>query len=264
MYPALVIAQPADAGPDVLVCGDEYDMLANTPAPPGIGVWTLISGCGFLVNDTDPNTHMYALCPGTSLWRWSTLDAAGVETSDVVEVTAFDINAPAADAGANMTVIGPTSTVYLNASPDPVPPMICTWTVIQGTGTIVAPYSPNTSVTGLASGEHIFRWTCNNGPCGTTSDEVTVQLNITTGIATTAQDVAQLFRYDPIAQQLVLDGTRPIVGLMVVDALGRSMPLSSRQANMRTWNVVEYPSGLYVLRALVDGQLQVYRFVVER
>ena len=42
--PTLAMAQPADAGPDVLVCGDQYDMLGNTPAPPGVGLWNLISG----------------------------------------------------------------------------------------------------------------------------------------------------------------------------------------------------------------------------
>lgn len=264
LAPFLAMAQPADAGPDVMVCGDQYDMLANTPAPPGSGVWTLISGCGFLMNNTDPNTHMYGLCPGSSVWRWSTVDASGTQTSDIVEVISFDANALPADAGQDVTVIGLPNMVQLNASPDPIPPMTCYWTIVSGTGNITDPSVSNPYATDLAIGTSVFRWTCDNGPCGTTYDHVSIQFMMVTGIGTTIQDAAQLFRYDPRAQQLVIDGTKTIDGLMITDALGRSMPLSLGGSNTRTWNVAEYPSGLYVLRAQMDGRPHVYRFVVER
>ena len=121
-------------------------------------------------------------------------------------------------------------------------------------------------LTDLGVGTNVFRWTCFNGPCsnGITLDDVSVEFMMTTGISTTAQDAAPVFRYDPRAQKLVVDGTRRIEDLMIMDALGRSMPLNTGQASERTWNVGQYPSGLYVLRALVDEKLQVFRFVVER
>lgn len=264
LVPGFAMAQPADAGWDVMVCGDQYDMIANTPAPPGSGVWTLISGWGFLMDDTDPNTHVYGLVPGSSFWRWSTVDGAGVQTSDVVEVVSFDPNVPPANAGPDATITLPNNSVQLQGSPAPNPPMLCTWTVVAGMATIVNPSDPNTIVSGLGVGINVFRWTCDNGPCGTTSDEVNIQLMLVSGIGTTGAEISKLFHYEPSTQQLMITDGAPITNMMIVDALGRSMPQLPANAGAGTWDLSAWPIGMYLLRATVDGSTQVYRFVVER
>ncbi|MBZ0205863.1 MAG: T9SS type A sorting domain-containing protein [Flavobacteriales bacterium] len=264
LTPTLAMAQPAYAGPDVMVCGDEYDMQANTPAPPGNGVWTLISGCGFLMDDTDPNTHLYGLCPGSSTWRWSTVDAGGVQSSSVVEVISFDPNVPPANAGPDVTIALPNNSVPLQGSPDPNPPMLCTWTIVSGSGIIANPYDPNTMATGLTVGDNVFRWTCDNGPCGTTSDEVNIQLMLVSGIGTTGTEISKLFHYEPSTQQLVITDGAPITDMMIVDALGRSMTQLPSSAGTGTWDLSAWPMGLYLLRATVGGSSHVYRFVVEQ
>ncbi|MGB3524576.1 MAG: T9SS type A sorting domain-containing protein [Flavobacteriales bacterium] len=263
-FPTLAMAQPAYAGPDVMVCGDEYDMQANTPAPPGSGVWTLISGCGFLMDDTDPNTHLYGLCPGSSVWRWSTVDAGGVQTSSVVEVISFDPNVPPANAGPDVTITLPNNYVQLQGSPEPNPPMLCSWSIVSGTGTIANPSDPNTMVHDLGVGFNVFRWSCENGPCGTTLDEVNVQLMLVSGIGSTGAEISKLFHYEPSTQQLVITKGAPITDMMIVDALGRSMTQLPSSAGAGTWDLSAWPTGMYLLRATVGGSSQVYRFVVER
>ena len=261
-----LLAQVADAGMDGQTCGDQgWFTLANSPIPPATGAWTLVQGCGTLADPTNPSTYIINLCIGINIWRWTIVDGSGNQTTDDLTISVFDDQAPDAFAGPDMLVTGPPNMVQLDGS-IPIAPMTCLWTIPSGMGSITDPTAPNTYVTDLGVGTNVFRWTCFNGPCsnGITLDDVSVEFMMTTGISTTAQDAAPVFRYDPRAQKLVVDGTRRIEDLMIMDALGRSMPLNTGQASERTWNVGQYPSGLYVLRALVDEKLQVFRFVVER
>jgi hypothetical protein len=46
--------------------------------------------------------------------------------------------------------------------------------VITGTGVFADANNPTTNVSGLSIGTNTFRWTINNGPCGTTQDDVTI------------------------------------------------------------------------------------------
>jgi hypothetical protein len=56
-------------------------------------------------------------------------------------------------------------------------PAVGLWTLVSGTGTIVSPNSPTTQITGLSLGSNTFRWTINNGSCGTiTFDEISVAI----------------------------------------------------------------------------------------
>src|SRR5690606_5228558 len=77
---------------------------------------------------------------------------------------------PAADAGNDQVICG-TGTVTLSASTAPAP-ATGQWTLVSGTGTIVNPNSPTTTVTGVLVGVSVFQWTVNNGPCGSTTDQV--------------------------------------------------------------------------------------------
>lgn len=81
-------------------CGDtESYMSANAPIPPGTGMWTSLQGCGTAVDPTDPNTHVVGMCTGINIWSWTILDGSGNQTTDEVQISVFDDDAPYADAG---------------------------------------------------------------------------------------------------------------------------------------------------------------------
>ena len=258
----MVLAQPADAGPDVLLGGTEYNMLASAPTPSGTGVWTLVSGCGSLVNNTDPGTHVTGLCIGTNVWLWSTIDSLGTPSTDIMEITAFNDTLPPADAGPDATVLLPYTMSQLQGSPA-APPMICTWTAVSTNASIFDPHNPNSTVNDLNLGSNVFQWTCENGPCGTTTDLVNLELVLVTRIGSTVAELSKLFHYEPNSHHLMTTNGAPVKDMLIVDALGRSMPQVPNSTSSGSWDLSAWPTGMYLLRATVDGGSQVYRFVVE-
>ena len=48
------------------------------------------------------------------------------------------------------------------------------WSVVAGSGTFANPTSPISTVSGLAMGTNVFRWTSNTDLCGSQSDDVTI------------------------------------------------------------------------------------------
>lgn len=46
------------------------------------------------------------------------------------------------------------------------------WSLVSGSGTILAPSSPHSGVSGLSLGQNVFRWTISNGVCPSSSDDV--------------------------------------------------------------------------------------------
>lgn len=79
-----------------------------------------------------------------------------------------------ADAGIDQVVCGATTTTSLAGNTPISIGLTGAWTRPSGTGTITTASSPTSGVTGLAVGSATFRWTINNGRCGTTFDDVVV------------------------------------------------------------------------------------------
>ena len=75
-------------------------------------------------------------------------------------------------AGPDQSVCGFTATL---AGQQPYTQAQGTWTVVSGTGTFANANNPTTSVSGLSTGDNVFRWTVNYQTCGTTSDEVVIR-----------------------------------------------------------------------------------------
>src|SRR5690606_13059815 len=46
----------ANAGPDQQVCDDNTTLAGNTPIPPAVGQWTVVSGSGTFANASSPTT----------------------------------------------------------------------------------------------------------------------------------------------------------------------------------------------------------------
>ena len=168
----------ANAGPDMQQClpANTAIMAANTAAAPAVGTWTLVSGTGNITTPNSPTTTITGLGIGVNRFRWTINNGpCGTPTQDEVVITIYDNNQPAANAGQDINICSPANSATLNGNAAPAP-ATGTWTSVSGGGTITDPANRNTTVTGLAVGVHVFRWTISNGPCtpGSTADEVTV------------------------------------------------------------------------------------------
>ena len=167
---------PANAGPDQAVCGTTASLAGLLPFTQVQGTWTVVNGSGTFTNPNSPTSQVTGLSQGPNVFAWTVNYLTCGTTSDQVTVTAFDPAQPAADAGPNQQLCTPGTSTQLTAN-TAVPPAVGTWTLVGGTGTFADPNDPNTTVSGLSIGQNTFRWTVNNGPCGTpTTDQVVVQL----------------------------------------------------------------------------------------
>ncbi|MEO8069330.1 MAG: gliding motility-associated C-terminal domain-containing protein [Flavobacteriales bacterium] len=171
-------AQPdADAGSDQQFCtpGSSVGLAANTAAPPATGSWSIISGNGALTDPSSPTTTVTGLDVGITVLVWTINNGpcANGLTTDTMTVSVFDDNAATADAGADQSFCSPVAGVDMAANAATFP-AVGTWTLITGAGTISDPSDPGTSITDLGIGENIFEWSISNGPCGNTTDEVSL------------------------------------------------------------------------------------------
>ncbi|MBX2973363.1 MAG: hypothetical protein KF797_09685, partial [Flavobacteriales bacterium] len=169
----------ADAGADQQLCTPNTitTLEGSSVTFPAVGTWVRVSGQGTITNPNDPRTTVTDLGVGENVFRW-TVDNGPCEsapTTDEVSIFLFDLNSPTADAGPDQELCTPTTTTTLAGSSVTFPAQ-GTWTRVGGEGQITDPNDPNTTVTDLAIGENIFRWTVDNGPCETTGtfDEVSI------------------------------------------------------------------------------------------
>ncbi len=172
-------AQPAaNAGPAQQFClpTNTATLAGNTAVSPAVGTWTLVNGTGNITNPNSPNSTVTGLGIGVNRLRWTINNGpCGTPTQSEVVITIYNNEQPVANAGSDITICSPTSSVTLNGNAAATP-ATGVWSQVSGGGTIVNPTLRNTSVTGLTVGVHVFRWTISNGPCtpGSTSDDVTV------------------------------------------------------------------------------------------
>jgi gliding motility-associated-like protein len=199
---------PANAGPDQSVCGLGTTMQGVLPYPQTPGQWTLVSGTGTFANAGVPNTTVTGLTPGANVFRWTVDYGTCGTTSDDVLITAFNPAQPAANAGPDQSVCLPTTGVTLAGNVASAP-AVGTWTLISGTGTITAPNSPTSTVTGLSVGANTFRWSIDNGACTPpTGDQVTIFVFSNAQPAANAGPDQQLCAPGAVA---TLSGNAPIV-----------------------------------------------------
>ena len=253
-----VNAQAADAGPDTSLCVNSY-IMQGSPLPLGAsGQWTIVAGCGTLTNPGIPVTSVNFLCIGTTVFQW-TVDDGGNITADQMAITVFDVGAAVTDAGPDQNIPAPPGTAIMNANPYTWPEL-CQWSVIVGSFSIANPTDANTSLSGLLPGANILRWTCYNGPCGTTNDDVVLNCFVWTGLGSNASYMSTTLIFDPISRQLrALDGVF-VNALEVMDVQGRS--IIKIGGGTRAISLVDQPDGIYMVRAIMDDRPVVYRFVV--
>lgn len=114
----------------------------------------------------------------------------GVGGNGQVRIT-FNCPSQTANAGSNQSLPICTTSTSLNANTPSFG--VGTWTLISGTGTIVSPNSPTTSITDLATnGVAVFRWTITNGDCGSVSSDVSVTTTVGPNCVTHCAPVGNL------------------------------------------------------------------------
>ncbi len=167
----------ANAGPDQQVCTPitSATLAGSAITFPATGHWALVSGQGTITDPADPHTSVTALGVGVNVFEW-TVDngpcGAGI-TTDQVNITLFDLNAPPAAAGADQNFCTPADNAVMAANM-PTAPAVGIWSVSHGTGVFADEHDPHTTVTGLTVGENILTWSFDNGVCGFTADNVSV------------------------------------------------------------------------------------------
>ena len=157
---------PANVSSNQQKCVD-YTTIFASPEPTGRlrGLWTLESGSGTFVDETNFITNVTDLGPGQNQYRW-TIYKGECFTSAIITVENNSVDAIVGD---DISVCG--STAYLNGS-QPRPDETGTWTRLSGNGQIVAPSVYNSVVENLNQGENKFRWTIRNSLCSDYEDIV--------------------------------------------------------------------------------------------
>ncbi|OFY82678.1 MAG: hypothetical protein A3F72_02360 [Bacteroidetes bacterium RIFCSPLOWO2_12_FULL_35_15] len=174
------IANPtvSAAGSNQTICSTSATLAGNTPTT-GTGSWTLVSGSGTITTSSSPNSGVTGLGTGANVFQWTISNSPCSSSSSTVTIT--NTGGPTTSiAGANQNVCVATATLNGNI------PTVGTglWTLISGSGTITSPTSPNSGVTGLATGANVFQWTISNAPCVASSSQVTITLNTLPTITT--------------------------------------------------------------------------------
>jgi gliding motility-associated-like protein len=171
----------ADAGSDQSWCTpvSSTTMTALIPADPGYGTWTLVSGCGTISDVNDPSAEISGLCVGENIFSWTVYNGPcdNSNSVDFVSIFIFDSTQGDADAGEDQEFCTPQITTSMNAN-SIIFPAIGTWSLIEGSATIVNENDPNTDILNLTVGHNVFVWTVFNGPCANSLTTDTVVIDI--------------------------------------------------------------------------------------
>ncbi|TAH28910.1 MAG: gliding motility-associated C-terminal domain-containing protein, partial [Cytophagales bacterium] len=158
----------SNAGTAQTLCSTTATLNANTPIV-GTGTWIIMSGGAVIANPNVPNATVTNLGVGANVFKWSISNGSCSPSESFVTIIR-DENPSISNAGINQQVCGTVATLSAN---NPLVG-IGTWTVVSGTGTINSINGNTTSVSNLAVGDNIFRWTIANGTCPSTTSTVTI------------------------------------------------------------------------------------------
>ena len=247
------------AGPDQFICGTAALMQADPLGSGETGVWTIVQGTASFANQSSPTTLITNLSFGENVLRWTIYPPGGSTISDLVSIWCYNDAMPDANAGPDQSVTLWPGSVQLAGSA-PIAPGACFWIMTSGSGTIADPTSPTTTVGDLSAGTIVLEWSCDNGPCGPTSDFVTIDVAV--GIGESRLPNAA-FRYDAAQRAVVFSDAGRQLDLSLYDQQGRLLRSVNAPAGAGMWKLEALPSGLYTLVAL-DSAQSLLRFVVNR
>ena len=257
---AISIAQPRSnpAGPDQFICGTAAVMQADPLGTGETGVWTIVQGTAAFANQSSPSTVITGFSFGENVLRWTIYPPGGSTISDLVSIWCYNGAMPDANAGPDQLVTLWPGSVQLAGS-SPIAPGACFWIMTSGSGTIADPTNAATTVGNLSAGTIVLEWSCDNGPCGPSSDFVTIDVAV--GIDEPRPSNA--FRFDAAQLAVVFSDLGQPMDLALYDQQGRLLRSMNTPAGAGIWKLEELPNGLYnvVARNSAQGLL---RFVVSR
>lgn len=252
----------ADAGPDQYLCDDNAFLQGNAVAFGETGVWTIVSGIGTITDPSDPDSQISGPAGSVIVLRWTISDGTNM-TSDDVAIWLYDGDAPWASAGADQVLFIPQSSAQLQGSPYTFP-MTCVWTIVVGAGVISDPADPYASYTGAGVGQNILVWSCDNGPCGVSSDEVVITVEEAMALGRVhAMEGVRVF-FDAMTERLSVTASENIGRLDITDQMGRLVLDRSTNARSATLDVSALSIGAYTVRAMLGDTPFTGRFVVVR
>lgn len=158
------LEQPiADAGPDQVACGFEFDLGALPSA--GTGTWTTTgTGVVFAPGPDAPDATVTVSTQGSYTFTWTEVNGSCVDADEVVvDVTAQ----PVADAGADNTICGLSYTLGATGAGG-------TWQGPPGVVFNPSPDDPLATALVPAAGDYTFTWLIDNGNNCSDADEVTI------------------------------------------------------------------------------------------
>jgi gliding motility-associated-like protein len=136
---------------------------------PNGTAWNGAAGTNNAQNYTPPALS------STTYFRRIVASLSGCLVSDTSTMIQIAVDQPpdAANAGADSGICASSLNLYAAA------PTVGTgaWTLVSGSGTVVAPFSASTSVTGLGTGVNVFAWTTSNGVCPSSVDSVKITVS---------------------------------------------------------------------------------------
>ena len=150
--------------------GEEVTYDGSTSTNYKTLLWTFTSATPSSATTVGPHKVKYSAA-GTYKTYLKASDAACASGNSLDSVT-VTVN-PAttiSDAGSAQTVCGSNATLAGNTATAGTG----TWVLVSGSGTIANPNSPTSTVSNLAIGPNVFRWTINNLPCSSTTSTVTI------------------------------------------------------------------------------------------
>ncbi len=146
--------------------------------------WIKVSGPGVTIAQADQaSASVSDLVEGSYVFRLEVTDDDGAKDTDDVTVTVLPatVNSiPVVNAGTNITIFEPASSVSLSGTASDSDGSVVTvaWTQeAGGAATIATPSTLFTSVTGLAAGSYRFRLTVTDDDGATAFDEIIVTVN---------------------------------------------------------------------------------------
>ncbi|MDH5381648.1 MAG: hypothetical protein OEW75_12390, partial [Cyclobacteriaceae bacterium] len=160
---------PANAGVDQTIC-NVVSTLNATPPTVGIGQWQVLSGPGIVTNPNLFNSAVTNLTSQTVL-QWRVVNGI-CESFDAVTIN-IDTTPDTANAGADQTVCSDSFNLLANTPSSGNG----NWSVISGNGVFSDSSDPNATVSALAIGTNILRWTISN-TCSANFDEMTIVNNM--------------------------------------------------------------------------------------
>ncbi|MFT5245565.1 MAG: gliding motility-associated-like protein [Flavobacteriales bacterium] len=161
-------ATSANAGADQEFCTPTSSTFLNGNAAvfPATGSWILMSGSGTVVSPSSATSQVTDLEVGENVFEWTLNSAPCLESisSDQVSIFIYDNMQIDADAGSDLEFCSNATTANMSGNAVTFP-AVGEWTLVSGVGTITSPNDPNTGITDLIIGTHVFAWTIDNGPC---------------------------------------------------------------------------------------------------